>query len=492
MAMLTIHRGPQRLTVSFDAPKKLDQLLPLAGIEAARPCGGRGLCGKCAVLLTGSVSAPGPAEEKCGARLACQAIVTGDAEVTLPEALPMQQIEGGRAGTLIPLQPAPGAIGAAVDIGTTTLALSLHDLHSGACLGRAAMLNPQTSVAADVIGRIGAALNGQSGALQHSVQSALHTLLLQACAGAGIPVSEVGSLVIAGNTTMLYLLTGRDPASLSRAPFEADCLFGEAHSLQGRTAYLPRCIHAFVGADATCALLSCSVCDQKETALLMDVGTNGEIALWHEGRLYAASTAAGPAFEGAGIRCGCSSVVGAIDRVDPAGNGLAVHTIGGSRAVGLCGSGLVDTIAALLDMGIIDETGAMDDEEVVLAEGVVLTRKDVRAVQLAKAAIAACVRSLLRAAGCSMAQVRRVYVAGGFGSHLRIDRAARIGLIPQELADRVEAVGNAALDGAAMLLMDTPARERLATLADSAIHVRLDGDPTFSAQYVEEMFFPEE
>lgn len=491
MATLTIHQGPMTQRISFDAPEKLHILLHRAGISSLQPCGGRGVCGKCAVLLSGSVSEPNTAEAKCGTRLTCQAVITGDAAAVLPVAVPIA-IEGGRARHIPPVQPAPGRFGAAIDIGTTTLALTLYDLHTGEHLASSAMLNPQTGVAADVIGRIGAAMSGQRTALQSSIQDALTTLLHQACAEAGVPAEEAASLVITGNTTMLYLLTGRDPSALSHAPFEADCLFGEPAALLDRTAYLPRCIHAFVGADAMCALLASGIPDREETALLMDVGTNGEILLWHEGRVYAASTAAGPAFEGAGIQCGCGSINGAIDRVDAEDGSLTVHTIGQAKPVGICGSGLVDAIAALLDMEVIDETGAMDVPEYPLADGVVLTRKDVRAVQLAKGAISACVTCLLRAAHCPESQVQRVCLAGGFGSHLRIDRAARIGLIPPGLADRVEVIGNAALDGAAHLLMNMSSRQRLDSLASCTTHVSLDGDPFFTLQFAEAMLFETE
>lgn len=488
MATLTIRRGHQLFRHEFAPPQRLSALLAQAGQALAHPCGGRGSCGKCAVLLTGEVSPPSAAEERCGTRLSCQAVLLGDATVILPDALPMQ-IEGGSSRDLPPVQPMPGRFGAAIDVGTTTLALRLYNLESGACLGGTTMLNPQTSVAADVIGRIDAAMRGGSDSLRDSLLAALQTMLHAAAAQACIPAGEVASLVVTGNTTMLYLLTGRDPAALSHAPFEADCLFGEEVTLLGRRCYLPPCLHAFVGADTTCALLSSAMPDTAETALLCDVGTNGEIALWHGGRLFIASTAAGPAFEGAGISCGCGSIPGAIDRVDVNGGTLRIHTIGDAPPVGVCGSGLVDAVAALLETEAIDETGAMDADSVPLAEGVTLTQKDVRAVQLAKAAIAAGTASLLHAAGCAPEEVNALYLAGGFGSHLRIDRAAAIGLIPPEMAGRVRVIGNAALDGAALLLTDQTLCGRAAALRAQATHVRLDGNPFFSQRYVEEMLF---
>lgn len=489
MPVLTIHQGQQQTVVNFDAPQHLSALLAQAGVSPSQPCGGRGICGKCAVALTGDVSAPNAAELRCGVRLACQAIVSGDAEVTLPLQTPMTQIEGGSTADLPPHAPMRGRFGAAIDIGTTTIALLLYELTYGRCLGAASMMNPQTSIAADVIGRIDAAMKGRASELQQQIDTAIRTMLASSCAQAEVNVSDVESLVITGNTTMLYLLTGRDPTPLSRAPFEADCFFGAEAQQLSRHTYLPTCLHAFVGADTACALLASGMTQRSETSLLCDVGTNGELALWHRGRLYIASTAAGPAFEGAGISCGCSSVLGAIDRVEIVDGEIRCHTIGDKRAIGICGSGLLDAIAVMLDRVDMDETGFLEDDEFSLSDGITLQQRDIRAVQLAKAATHAGIMSLLSAAGCAPDEVATLYLAGGFGSHLNIRSAVRIGLIPEELADRVCVIGNAALDGAAMLLMDTSARDLIADMGRTVQHVRLDGNPEFADLYVEAMMF---
>lgn len=489
MATLTIHRGPQSTQVDFTPPKALSDVLAAADAALSHPCGGRGVCGKCAVTLFGDVSAPNAAEETCGTRLACQSILLGNAEVTLPNLLPMQQIEGGSAASLTPAAPMPGQYGAAVDIGTTTIALLLYDLTTGVCCGASSMLNPQTSVSADVIGRIDAALHGKAPLLQHQVASALRTLLTAACAQAGISAETVASLVVTGNTTMLYLLTGREPVSLSRAPFLADHLFGREAALLDRAAYLPGCLHAFVGADTTCALLASGMTQRNATSLLCDVGTNGELALWHEGKLYIASTAAGPAFEGAGISCGCASIPGAIDQVDLVNGSMHCRTIGGGAAVGICGSGLLDAVAAALDLELLDETGYIEDESISLADGVQLTQSDIRSVQLAKAATCAGITALLSAAGCSANEVGTLYLAGGFGSHMNVRSAVRIGMIPAAFEHKVRVIGNAALDGSARLLLDASARAQIAAMQSCAVHIRLDGNPLFADQYVEAMLF---
>ena len=483
MATLTIYQGAQCLQQAFEGQQPLYQLLEQAGISVARPCAGRGVCGKCAVILRGQVSEPNEAERSAGTRLACQAQVLGDAQVWLPDRKDMEQIQTDAAVSVERGEPMAGTVGAAIDIGTTTVVVRRYDLQTGQCLGESAMANPQGSVAADVMGRIGAAMEGQLQKLQDQIVDAIAVLLQQAGGGADY-------MVITGNTTMLYLLTGRDPKSLSCVPFEADCLFDEEITVCGIPAYLPACMNAFVGADITCAAYISRMCEGK-TTLLCDVGTNGEIALWKDGVLYVTSTAAGPAFEGAGISCGCSSVRGAIDRVQVSGDALQIHTIGDAPAVGLCGSGLIDAVAALLKLEWMDETGALEDDDVVLAPGVVLTQKDIRSMQLAKAAIAAGIATLLEVSNTDAEQIETLYLAGGFGSHLNIQSAAAIGLFPEELADKVKVIGNAALAGAAQILLDKAQLPQMRALAANSQHWNLGGDPRFNNHYMEQMFFPE-
>ena len=248
---------------------------------------------------------------------------------------------------------------------------------------------------------------------------------------------------------------------------------------------------AFVGADISTAVLSSGMTNSEKTALLCDIGTNGEIALWKNGRLYVSSTAAGPALEGAGISCGCSGIPGAIDRVLFNENGAVVHTIGDIKAVGVCGSGLIDAVAYFLNAQIIDETGALDGDT-SLADGIMLTQKDIRAVQLAKAAIAAGIHTLLQVSGTKEDEIDTLYIAGGFGNHLNIESAVRIGLIPASLASKSRSIGNAALAGAVMLMLDKTKADVLRTFALNAETVNLGGNPAFNERYMDEMLFPDE
>ena len=295
--------------------------------------------------------------------------------------------------------------------------------------------------------------------------------------------------MLAGNTTMLYLWSGRDPVSLSAAPFAADCLFGQTVEAQGRSAVLPPCMNAFVGADITCAVLASGLAESDRVAVLCDIGTNGEIALWKGGELLVTSTAAGPAFEGAGISCGCGSVPGAVDRVWLENGRIAARTIGGQAAVGVCGSGLIDAVAAYLQTGDIDETGATEEDTLPLRDGVALLPKDVRAVQLAKAAIAAGLETLLRSANLAPEDVDDLYIAGGFGSHLHIPSAVTIGLLPAALAAKARAIGNASLEGASRLLLSREEGEKARGIAARSRHVALGGNPMFNERYIENMMF---
>ena len=490
MPVLTIIQNESRREIPFAGKKLLHDVLKDAKVLLDHPCGGKGTCGKCAVMLDGHVSQPNEAEKKAGSRLSCQAVLLGDATVWLKGDTALQQIEVS-GESFSAQKPMEGTFGAAIDIGTTTMALKLCRLADGAVLGSAVCANPQRDIAADVIGRMEAAMAGSLAQLQAMVLQAMENLLKSACAEAGILAEQVDVLVITGNTTMLYLLTGKDPTCLSRSPFLADCLFGFETTILGRKAFLPPCMDAFVGADITCAVLSSRMTEVPGPTLLCDIGTNGEIALWKDGILYVTSTAAGPAFEGAGISCGCGSIRGAIDKAWLEGDALCVHTIADAPAVGVCGSGLIDTVAALLIREDVSETGAMGEKELTVAGDVKLTRKDIRAVQLAKAAIAAGIQTLLETTGTQEREITDFYICGGFGTHLNLSSAVTIGLIPELLAKKAKVLGNGALSGAVKMMLDRDCHGQAQTLAACAKQMNLGGNPRFNENYIDQMLFPE-
>ena len=483
MFKLTALQNGKQYEIAFDRPSGLEQLLGQVGLTVPHPCGGRANCGKCMVELGGNVSPPNEAEKKLGKRLSCQAIILGDAWVKLPDTDAMR-VEMDVAGFEEARNPMPGRLGAAIDLGTTTIAVRGFDLRFGRSIGIAAGSNPQISTAGDVMGRIDAALNGKLVDLQDQVAREVEELIREALKG-----KSPDALVISGNTTMLYLLCGLSPKSLAYAPFNADDLFDKSVNLFGTEAYLPPCMNAFVGADITCAVLFSGMCQQAETSLLCDFGTNGEIALWKDGILFVTSTAAGPAFEGAGISCGCGSVSGAIEKVSIEEGEICVGTIGGEAPVGLCGSGLIDAVAAGIKLGVIDETGAIDGP-FQLEKNISLSQGDIRAVQLAKAAIAAGIEAVMKAAWVSgIEEVDTLYIAGGFGSHLNIESAKEIGLLPKNMSGKVHVLGNAALAGASQVLLDLECKEQLRSISRVSKHVSLGGNPQFNESYIDNMLF---
>lgn len=475
-----------------------------SGQPFGMPCGGHGRCGKCKVAAKGSLSPLSEAEKRLlsrheieeGIRLACCTAIEGDcsARIVLHD--------GGQTCTDVempdfPLNPAFGSYGFALDVGTTTLAARLYDTH-GKLLAKGSRLNPQTSWGADVVSRMEADLKGQGEKLSWAVRAAVGNMAEELSAKAGISPGDIDAVAVTGNTVMLHLLTGTSTEPLSHAPFAPRRLFGETvaaaelglASLQPAAAvYLAPCAAAFVGADLVTAVAASGICKTDATQLLADIGTNGEMALWHKGGLYCCSTAAGPAFEGAGISMGMGGGKGAVDRVTLRNGSLAAHVIGDAAPKGICGSGVVDAAACLLESGRMDETGYLGEGDAVICGPVILTQNDIRMVQLAKSAIHAGIRTLLHAAGVDCGEVSALLVAGGFGSFLDTDNAVKIGLIPAEMRHCIRAIGNAALSGASMLLLNGDFRRICERSAGSIKLIELASDPFFADEYINRMSF---
>lgn len=473
-------------------------------LELSLPCGGHGKCGKCKVYAVGNLSPVSETERKYltkeelkkGIRLACRTAVTGDCTVDLPKTRENKQQIMMQTDVIAAPRPAFERYGVALDVGTTTLAAQLYD-HTGAKLAECGRRNPQAAWGADVISRIEASVKGEKDHLAGSIREAIDDMIRELADKAKINAKEIDGMVVTGNTAMLYFLTATSPEALSHAPFQADRLFGETLTAKDlclsalspqANVFLPPCIAAFVGTDTVCAILATNLC-KIENALLADIGTNGEMGLWHNGTLSVCSTAAGPAFEGVGIAMGMNGEVGAIDHVTLQNGRLTTHTIGETEPRGICGSGLIDAVACLLEAGTLDESGLLDEDPTGIAKPVVLTQKDIRMVQLAKSAICAGIRTLFQNAGLSEDQISAFYIAGGFGSYLNVGSAGRIGLFPDALTAKAKAVGNAALTGAAMLLLDRDLRQSAADLAKQANVIELSTNPTFADAYMMGMTF---
>ena len=490
MATIWINGIPQPVTVGT----RLSEVLS----RAPHPCGGKGICGKCRVRVTGALSPLSREEERHltpfeiadNLRLSCCTLVEGDCRVTVGPDSVMAVVTDGQAATAA-VRPTFAAYGAAVDIGTTTIAARLYDT-AGRMLAQAGCANPQIAYGADILSRVEAA--GEGNDLATPLQNAVNALLSRLAVEVGIAPAAIDGVVITGNTAMLCFVTATATASLARAPFSLPRAFNETLSAAdvgltvlspNRPVYLPPCAAAFIGADALCAALAC---DMGSTALLADMGTNGEMLLAHQDTLYACSTAAGPAFEGVGISCGMPAMDGAIDEVALMNGGFVAHVIGGGKAVGICGSGLVDAAACLLLTAELDSSGYLDTPA-TLAEGVTITQEDVRALQQAKAAVLAGLQTLLHHADLTADAVETLYTAGGFGSRLNGRNAASIGLLPRGLSAVAQPVGNAALDGAARLLLDDSARQAITDLVRRTQVIELATDTFFTDTFIKNMSF---
>mgnify|MGYP005763003023 CR=1 FL=1 len=518
MAKVTVYDGHDIYCYSCKEGELLSDVLKREGYFLAMPCAGKGICGKCWIKARGQLSEMrqeenrflSEEEKKQGMRLACMTRVLGNVQVEYEgkrETRGSIQEEG--IERIVVLDPSSQGWGAAVDIGTTTMAAYLYRLSDGKRTAQTSDSNPQSPWGADVISRMERALAGEREILSTVVIQKLEEMILSMLSEGGRRAEDLQEMVITANTAMLYLLTKTDPEELSHAPFHASRRFGEwipAKSLGFRKfpaarVYLPRCTSAFVGADITMAIIASGMLEEKTPSLLLDIGTNGEIALCKDGKLSCCSTAAGPALEGGNIRMGMPALPGAVDAVFYSEKGFSYTTIGGHPPKGLCGSGLLDAIAALKKSGILDDTGAIQEEghtwTSCLCEvedfpafrfpdsQVVLTQRDIRNVQLAKGAICAGMLTLLFQAGLRPEDIGTFYLAGGFGSYIKISSAVEIGLIPQAFMDKAKAIGNAAGMGACMLLQSQTLRRVSEDLANRMKTVELSQNPSFHQYYMD-------
>jgi len=507
---LLLESGPVTLTAQA-GQTILDVVQAQAGLPIHAPCGGQGTCRKCTVYLAT------PDGEQ--AVLACRTPVEDGMTVRLPSAAPLSvQLSSSADEDGYTPDPGLAGYGVACDIGTTTVVCHLMELSTGKVLATVGEGNAQRPYGGDVIARIKAAMEGRLPALTAAITGQLSRMIEAMCRTAKVPVKEVCRMTIAANTVMCHLLTGLDPTGIGAAPFKPESLFGDCHDAQKMglpfdgELYIIPAVSGYVGGDITADLLAANLDRESSPVLLIDVGTNGEMALGCGDHFTCCSTAAGPAFEGAQIRCGMTAAPGAISSVQYEDDKVVCATIGGLDPIGLCGSGLIDALAVMLQLGAIDETGRvldieeddipeaaepylflLDDEPAFRLMGdIAVTQADVRKVQLGKGAIAAGVQVLLDSYGTDYASISALLLAGGFGSFIRPESAARIGLIPAELLHVTRAVGNAAAQGAQEALISAEARQRLNSLQKNMDYKELSGLPAFNTAYMEAMMFPEE
>ncbi|MBN2475796.1 MAG: DUF4445 domain-containing protein [Pirellulales bacterium] len=469
-----------------------------------------------------------------------QAVGPFDADLESVRYLPGQLRRAGFRGTAVlaeerildfePQNTEAVNLAVAVDVGTTTLAAALLDANTGRELGVTSRLNPQTRFGDDVLSRILFARQEEHalGLLHATIVTAVNEMIRELADRTGIDRLRIYQITLSGNTTMQQLLCRVDPSSLGEVPFVP--AVGRGLALQASELGLeihPRAlvrvmpvIGGFVGGDTVSGILATGLAENEGPTLLVDIGTNGEIVLSADGKLSAASTAAGPAFEGARISHGMRGANGAIEKIVVDGR-LRINVIGDVPPVGLCGSGLIDVAAELLRHGLLSPEGRLQTPErlssdvlpdlaqrLIVHDGhpafllasaaetgnarpVLLTQRDLRELQLATGAIRAGVEILLRRAGVDPADLKAVLIAGGFGNFIRRNNAQRIGLIPPRVAHRhIRYQGNTSLAGARLVALSRKAFVAAEELARRTEHVDLSCDPEFQTAFSEAMIFP--
>lgn len=504
MKQCLLHIEPLGVTLSADRGTSLYEVLKNCHLEF--PCGGKGLCGNCKVrILSGQVEKTEVhraflerkhlSSEWC---LACLTVLTEDLTIEIPEgAMDIQTDESEITGN-----GGKEEYAVAVDVGSTTVVSQLVALHTGKVLATCSGINPQTTYGADIISRIAFAVSDkhQAALLRDLLREEIGkqiAQLLRECPGC-IP----SRVRLVGNTVMHHLFAGYDVRPLSAAPFQSPLNDGYRYlpSELGwdlpdpcSVEFLPNISH-FIGSDILAGIKACGMADSDEYVLLIDLGTNGEMVAGNRQKLWCTSTAAGPAFEGINISCGMRASDGAISGVEFEDGKFVVTTIGGETPKGLCGSGLVEAVDCLLQQGFIDFTGMTTGEKAgdfQLADGVFLTLADIREFQLAKAAIATGISFLLKYSGIRMEDLTRVYVTGGLGNHLNVDKIKRLGLLSQVPSDRFQVLPNAALWGCKLSLtgQDTAGWK---DILQRLVYCPLETAAEFQDLYCEHLFFPYE
>lgn len=486
------------------------------GISAA--CGGKGRCGKCKIqVLDGNAKIS--TEDECffskseleeGWRLSCTLYPEEDLTIAVEvndesEFEAVSEYLGEDYSRRKYEESAPEEYEMAIDIGTTTIAFQLLSKKNGRIHGTLTAVNNQRKYGADVISRIQASIDGKKEELKECICGDLRSGIIKLLETVGAELDQLERIAISCNTTMSHLLLGYDCNSLGIYPFtpvEIGFIRGSMEEIIGmpgkaEVVVLPG-ISTFVGGDIVSGLYVCEFDKTDDIYLLVDLGTNGEMALGNRRKILVTSTAAGPAFEGGNITWGMGSVAGAISSVKLEKTKAIVETIKEKSPVGICGTGVVEAVAELLREEVIDETGLLEEEYfeegfplAVTEDGkkIVLTQKDIRELQLAKAAIRAGIETLLIRYGIDKGQVSQVYLAGGFGFKLDISKAIAIGLLPEDFASCTQAVGNSSLAGAVKYLINEHSEKAFHQLIEISQEISLSTDPDFNECYMDSMMF---
>ena len=489
---ININLQPLGKSVAANSGTPLIDVLHEYGVEF--PCGGKGTCGSCKVkLLEGELKIDSVQQQKLDKlklgkewRLACYC--NAESDITL-EISQFDNIILADNSTF-DFRPQQG-FGIAVDLGTTTVVVQLVNLENGHVLDSVSEINPQARYGSDLISRIQSCLDGNFEELQNLVRSKIGEMIQYIIQKHPVKVSKV---TIVGNTVMHHIFSGLAVNSLSFYPFHSPNLGNQIFSPNQLKWNLPATakvefypsIGSFVGSDILAGIAATKMAENEKYSVLIDLGTNGEIVLGNRDKIICASTAAGPAFEGAKISQGMRATTGAISSVSFEKGELKTHVIGNVQAKGICGSGLIDIMAVLLNreqIGMFGEINSGEDR-VKITKQVSITQQDIREFQLAKAAIAAGIQILLNQLRISYSEIEQVFIAGGFGNFLNIENVIRTGLIECD-AEKIVKLGNTALIGAKMFLFED--EKFIRNILGKTTHVNLEADPNFQDIYIDKM-----
>lgn len=490
-------------------------------------CNGRGTCGKCKVkILEGNTnplsseekSLLSPAEQKDNIRLACLAYPLTDLKISLDRTnSDIKVLDQGQIPDFE--MECRDGFGIALDIGTTTLAMNLVDLSNGKIVDKVSAINGQSKYGLDVMTRISYEYDNESGIehLKEAIIDSINTMIRQISSKNKVEKKEIKQMVVAANTTMTHMLLGVDAKPLGRYPYKAKFLRSQKIMAKDiginldALVYTLANVSAFVGSDIVAGVYLTDLKNMQDT-LFIDIGTNGEIVLKTKDKLYCCSTAAGPALEGMNISCGMRAESGAIERVKIGQEKISIETIGGDKAKGLCGSGLLSAVAEIVANNFVNKGGRIVNPEelsdddyrkkyikedevkgriIILdkSSNIYLSQKDIRQVQLAKGAILSGFITLLKAEDMQISDLKKVIIAGGFGSHLKKEDITGVGILPKDTEDLISYVGNSSLIGAYMALMNNKIIEKMEEISKEIHYVELSTTENYDRTFAKAMRF---
>ena len=533
---IKIKGSERKMEFTCNPEQSIMDVLVKNGVRINAACGGRGKCGKCTIRVREGRLAVSSEDHNAftkeelakGFRLSCKAYPTEDITISLEmkkenkmtvlsDYKKRERINNKNrkekdktpVKSKICVNKAPQFL-LGIDIGTTTIAIELLEKETGNTVDIYTAINNQRSFGADVISRIKASVDGKGKELRNSICSDLVEGIL--CLIKRNKGKSPSHITIAGNTTMIHLLMGYPCDTLGVFPFEpvnintieTNCqslfegiLLERDHLEKVPVTILPG-FSTFVGGDILAGLLANAFDQNDKICALVDLGTNGEMAVGNKDRILVTSTAAGPAFEGGNISCGIGSIPGAICGCEILEGNTTVRTINDAEAIGICGTGAIETLSELVCAGLVDETGLLCEEyfktgfflaKEPSGKEIVLTQKDIRELQLAKAAVRAGFEILLRRYGIGYEEIDKIYLAGGFGYKMNVKKAISIGLFPAELEEKMEAVGNSSLSGASAYQLSSENETNVEKLIASATEINLASDRDFNETYMDQMMF---